>query len=1401
ALGSSEERIVGRVHEYTSSPALKSTKVTYCFLLPYRNLGRRTCQCVEDIAEIEVIIHLMFQALACLFTYMEKARSIPKSCILLTFWALLFFKGSVSLWSRVRHLLYDVNLFILHDGIGGSFEFFSSMIEFLLISGELILYCFMQTPPTYPRNTSVFQNRSPEGQASLFSRIWFSWCTGLIWLGWKRPLTFEILWDLNVEYTSQGSVASFNRNMMTRNESPPFGRHDRLRKSTTPPVRPICISNFILNNSGDWRMSQGLPFQPDDLIRARRRSSMAGLLLRTRDASRCRPAGDLLFSFLSEIQKSDSVDAHGFSLFSQSLRLSPAARKKSTVGEMVNLMSVDAKRFLDIPFNLSMILALPIQLGIACYLLWAYLGPSVLTGMGVILIAIPFHGVIASRLQKLQVQQMREKDERVKLMNEVLNGIKVLKLYAWELPFQERIMKIRDGEIQLLRKQAYVESIGSFLWSFIPFLVGLVSLVTFVLIDSSHVLDASTAFVSLSLLRIIRIPIAHLPRFTSELVQTMVSVKRINSFMNANELDPSNVSRSRNHTTDEHAVLIENGTLTWSPDEPPVLTDLHLRIPVGKLVAVVGQVGSGKSSLLSAFLGDMEKVSGLVNVMGEVAYVPQEAWIRNASVKDNVIFGKTYKDSFYKAILSACALVQDLTILPASDMTEIGEKGINLSGGQKQRVSLARAVYSDADVYFMDDPLSAVDSHVGKHIFQHVIGPQGLLKNKVKESVFGVIPEKTLKISQTRVLVTHGITHLPQMDLIIVMKEGRITEMGSYQELVHEKGAFSEFIIQFISQEGDDSGQTILPFDGVDELENIKREVENVTGQKIINRQRAKNLSKLSEGANGLHPRQVKWLVYLYFLKSMGLSLSLVTILLHGISEALIINSNIALSKWAEMASLNHTTDTSQRNSYIAAYSALGLSYAGVFALTSFMLSVLICEAGRVLHKNCLRNVLRNSQKFFDTNPVGRILNRFSQDVSVVDEGIAPFLKDSLICAFEVNKKFDPRRGELFTYEMLWESSVSLQVIGAVVIIIYTVPWFLVALVPIVAAYYLAQDMYVSASRQLKRLESVWRSTIYSHFGETVNGISSVRAYRREEEFIRESEERLVESPTRSTWWLHNIRGFPSHCLWERFIEPNLDWLLHHLRLVCRFLITSHKGTNNSRTKTFNWLALMMAEVETNIVAVERIKEYCETPSEAPWEIPERKPKKNWPQEGNISFQDYQTRYREGLELVLKGISLDIKGGEKIGLVGRTGAGKSSLMLGLFRIIEKTGGKITIDGIDISQIGLHDLRSHLTIIPQRQLICLTRALLRKSRILVLDEATASVDLETDELIQNTIRREFKSCTVLTIAHRMNTIMDYDRVLVLDGGEMKEFGSPTELLRDAKSIFAALTRDAGINMLP
>jgi ATP-binding cassette, subfamily C (CFTR/MRP), member 1 len=444
------------------------------------------------------------------------------------------------------------------------------------------------------------------------------------------------------------------------------------------------------------------------------------------------------------------------SIYKKAMEMSSLAKKTTTVGEIVNLMAVDAHRFFEMIVYLHVAWSGPIVITIAVFLLWQYLQAAAFAGLAVLIFIIPLSGFIATQLKSLQGKQMKIKDERLKLMNEILSGMKVIKLYAWEESFEKQIHGIRSNEIKYLRKAAVINSITDMIWSLAPFLVSLFSFMTFVY--TGGVLTPEIAFVSMALFNIIRLPMTVFPVALNFVMIAFVSVQRISKFLSSQEIV--------NYVTNEsnvNTVQIDDGTFSWGNDQP-TLKSINLRVPKGNLVAVVGSVGSGKSSLISAILGEMEKVQGTVNVDGRIAYISQQAWIQNATVRDNILFGKPFNKKQYEEVITACALKSDLEMLPGGDQTEIGEKGINLSGGQKQRISLARAVYSNAEFYIFDDPLSAVDSHVGKHIFENVISTEaGVLKGK------------------TRFLVTHGISFLPKVDEIFVMVDGQISEKGSFK--------------------------------------------------------------------------------------------------------------------------------------------------------------------------------------------------------------------------------------------------------------------------------------------------------------------------------------------------------------------------------------------------------------------------------------------------------------------------------------------------------------------------------------------------------------------------------------------------------------------------------------------
>ncbi|XP_063974574.1 multidrug resistance-associated protein 1 isoform X3 [Diachasmimorpha longicaudata] len=1428
------------------------------------------------------IIKFATFSLAATLLHYNRKMGMRTSGLLFLFWSFLALCGIVQFRRILRN--WDQE---------DSYARISYVIYYPVVLVLFLLNFLVDDKPKFSEYAEV-DKPCPEQSASYPSRMTFAWFDALAWRGFKKPLETSDLWSMNPEDTAMEIVPKFDKywnktlkkydrlmwdycsnqsaKASFRKGSGQVNFNNTRRKKGASILIPLCrafgptfifgaflklsqdimifigpkvlelLIEFIKGNEPNWKgyFYSALLFltavlQTLVLSQYFNRMFIVGLRIRT---------------------------ALIAAIYRKALRMSNSARKESTVGEIVNLMSVDAQRFMDLIAYINMIWSAPLQIALALYFLWGILGPSVLAGLAVMIILIPVNALIASKVKTLQIRQMKNKDERVKLMNEVLNGIKVLKLYAWEPSFEQQILNIRNKEIKVLKEAAYLNAGTSFIWSCAPFLVSLVSFATYVYIDENNVLNSSKAFVSLSLFNILRFPLSMLPMMISNVVQASVSVKRINIFMNNEELDPDNVQHDQ---AEIDPLIIENGSFTWdSADsvEKPTLRNINVSVKHGQLVAIVGTVGSGKSSLVSAFFGEMYRLSGRVNTRGSIAYVSQQAWIQNATMQDNILFGRAFDKTLYNKVIEACALVLDIEMLPAGDQTEIGEKGINLSGGQKQRVALARAVYSDSDVYFLDDPLSAVDSHVGKHIFENVIGPNGMLKKK------------------TRVLVTHGITYLPEVDNIVVLKDGEITESGTYKQLMEKRGAFADFLIQHLQEvRAQDDEET--------DLTEIKQQLESTIGteefkqkltrsrsktsmtpsdsgsadqrslsggslrrQQSTESQRSGSLAKITsfkenkpiEGKVGekiietekTETGSVKLRVYAHYLKSIGWFLSISTIIMNAVFQSFSIGSNIWISKWSDDDSIvvDGVQDTSKRDMYVGVYGALGLGQGITTLLVSLMLALGAVKASVMIFEVLLTNILRGPMSFFDQTPTGRVLNRCGKDIDVVDNVLPMILRTLIMCLYSV--------------------------IATLVVISISTPAFISIIIPIGVIYYFIQRFYVATSRQLKRLESVSRSPIYSHFGESVTGAPTIRAYGVQDRFIRESENRVD---------FNQVCYYPS-IIANRWLAVRLEMIGNLIILFSALFAVLGRDTLSAGlvglsvsyalqiTQTLNWLVRMTSDVETNIVAVERIKEYGETPQEAPWEISDKTPPREWPSEGRVEFRDFKVRYREGLDLVLKGISFTVEGGEKIGIVGRTGAGKSSLTLALFRIIEAAEGKIIIDDIDIATLGLHSLRSRLTIIPQdpvlfsgslrlnldpfdrhgdeevwralehahlktfvqslpnglshvvseggdnlsvgqRQLICLARALLRKTKILILDEATAAVDLETDDLIQRTIREEFKESTVLTIAHRLNTILDSDRVIVLDKGYMVEFESPHSLLQKTTSAFYSMAKDAGL----
>ncbi|NXE76012.1 MRP3 protein, partial [Cochlearius cochlearius] len=1405
--------------------------------------------------------------LATLLIQYERLRGVQSSGVLIIFWFL-------SLLCAVGPFRSKIMTTAAQGHVNERFRFTTFYIYFALIIIELILSCFKEKPPFFsPVNTDP--NPCPELTSGFLSRLTFWWFTSMAILGYKRPLEDKDLWSLNEDDTSKIIVQQLSKEW----------DKEKVECKQKEDVTYMKKSNHVLNHIGDG------PEEAEVLIRDKkhnRKPSFLKALLRTFGpyfliGSFFKLIQDLL-SFVNPqllsvligfIKNKDAPAWWGFLIaalmficavlqtlilhqhfqycfvtgmrlrtgitgviYRKSLVITNSAKRSSTVGEIVNLMSVDAQRFMDLMTFLNMLWSAPLQIFLALYFLWQTLGPSVLAGVAVMVLLIPFNSAIAMKTRAFQVEQMRHKDSRIKLMNEILGGIKVLKLYAWEPSFSEKVLEIRKNELRVLKKSAYLNSLSTFAWISAPFLVALTTFAVYVSVDEKNILDAEKAFVSLSLFNILKFPLNMLPQVISNIAQTSVSLKRIQQFLSHDELDPNCVETKM--IAPGNAISVTNATFSWGKELKPSLKDINMLVPSGALVAIVGHVGCGKSSLVSALLGEMEKLEGEVAVKGSVAYVPQQAWIQNATLKDNILFGQAPNEQKYQNVLEACALKTDLEVLPGGDQTEIGEKGINLSGGQRQRVSLARAVYSNSDVYLLDDPLSAVDSHVAKHIFDKVIGPDGVLKGK------------------TRILVTHGISFLPQVDHIVVLVDGKISEMGSYQDLLKQNKAFAEFLRNYaLDEDIEEDEPTMLEEEEVllaeDTLSIHTDLADNEPVTNEVRKQFLRNkcisekfLTCFESGRPDVELRQmnsspwyvrvwavlnlaVKLTVFWQYMKAVSPVISLAICFLYCCQNAAAIGANVWLSDWTNEPVINGTQhNTAMR---IGVYAALGLLQGLIVLICSFTLAMGGINAARTLHAALLENKFHTPQSFYDTTPTGRIINRFSKDIYVIDEVIPPTILMFL--------------GTFFTS------------LSTMIVIIASTPLFAVVIVPLAILYFFVQRFYVATSRQLKRLESVSRSPIYSHFSETVSGASVIRAYRRVKSFVDISDLKVDE----------NQKSYYPGIVSNRWLGVRVEFVGNCIVLFAALFAVIGKNSLNAGlvglsvsyalqvTLSLNWMVRMTSELETNIVAVERIKEYSETETEAPWVIEGKSPPEDWPSKGELEFVNYSVRYRKGLDLVLKGLNLKVHGGEKIGIVGRTGAGKSSMTLCLFRILEAVKGEIKIDGVKISEIGLHDLRSRLTIIPQdpvlfsgtlrmnldpfnkytdeeiwkalelshlkrfvssqpsmldyecseggenlsvgqRQLVCLARALLRKTRILILDEATAAIDLETDDLIQATIRTQFEDCTVLTIAHRLNTIMDYTRVLVLDNGTIAEFDTPASLIA-SKGIFYSMAKDAGL----
>ncbi|XP_063304600.1 multidrug resistance-associated protein 1-like [Pelobates fuscus] len=1257
---------------------------------------------------------------------------------------------------------------------------------------------------------------NPEKNAPLFSKITYSWYSRVISLGYKKPLERDDLFELNEDDSSYNIYPAFEnswrKEILEHDKKGSNYRRASLLRALWNTFKYLIVQAALMKVVADILAFASPQILKQMIFFCENRSDNAwngyifavALLVVTILQTLVLQVYQR-FNMLTAVKIKTSVVGL---IYKKSLNLANSSRRKLTAGELVNLMSSDAQQLMDLMVNLNLLWSAPFQILMAIVFLWQELGVAILAGVAVLILIIPLNAYIAAKVKQLKKSHLKSKDQRIKLLNEILHGIKILKLYAWEPSYQKKVVDIRENEMDVLKSTGYLTTFSMLTLTCIPFLVSIATFGVYFLLDDANVLTASKVFTTISLFNILRLPLFDLPTVISLVMQTKVSLDRLENFFCGEELNPNCIETNYNGS---HSVGFVGASLQWDKTGPCTLKNLNMKIPEGSLVAVVGQVGSGKSSLLSAILGEMSKLEGTIQRKGSVAYVSQQAWIQNAVFQENILFGLTFNRHFYEEVLEACALLPDLELLPNGDQTEIGERGVNLSGGQKQRVSLARAVYNNADIYLLDDPLSAVDVHVGKHLFDKVIGHNGLLKNK------------------TRILVTHSLTVLPHADLVVLMEGGQIVQFGTYGDLISKRQNFAD-MIQVLNADTEKEG-----LNKVESSPLKARNVKKIPQRDILAQKERPSFhapKQTTIGKEKVATGNMKMSVVMKYLQAFGWFWVFFTVIAYVGQNAMAIGQNVWLSQWTMEAKLIKDANewTELRSNKLGIYGILGFVQGIFVCYGAYVITRGTIFASRSLHNQMLDDILHLPLQFFETTPMGQVLNRFTKDVYVIDERFHYYLRTWLNCM--------------------------LDVLGTVLIIIYATPLFTLVIIPLAFFYLLIQRYYIASSRQIRRLDGASRSPVISHFGETLLGVSTIRAYGHQERFLNQNKHVVNE----------NLVCYYNNVISNRWLAVRLEFL-GNLMVFFAALFAVQAGDKMTSgtvglsityalniTQTLNFWVRKACEIETNGVAIERICEYEEMEKEAPWVLTKR-PSTSWPDQGIIEFTNYQARYRKDLDLALRDVTFQLRSTEKVGIVGRTGAGKSTLTNCLFRIVERAEGSIVIDGIDIATIGLHDLRCKLNIIPQdpvlfsgalrmnldplekhsdaelwealgmchlkdfvqslpkklyhdiseggenlsvgqRQLICLARALLRKSKILILDEATASIDMETDNLLQTTIRKAFFDCTVLTIAHRLHTVLDSERVLVLDAGKVVEFGEPQKLIQK-KGVFSKMVTEAGI----
>ncbi|CAB9522599.1 Multiple drug resistance-associated protein-like transporter 1 [Seminavis robusta] len=1225
-------------------------------------------------------------------------------------------------------------------------------------------------------------------------------------------------------------------------------------------------------------------------------------------------------------------------VYEKALVLAAGERQTRTVGEITNLMSIDAKRLQDLTSYLHAIWYTVFQITLALFFLFQQLGASCLGGVVVMIIMMPVTKTVAQWMGRRQKRVMKAKDERVEINSEVMSNIKVIKLQAWEESFQNKILRFRATEMSELWTYYVGSAASAMLWNSTPVAVAVATFAAYVL--SGNELEVASALTALALFDILRFPLFMLPQIVNRIVEAGVSMARIRSFLLCKEHEPippgllqqngvdlsylsaayetrkprlqgvdpdpktkelleaqwdvallksqledaeqkirdlvKSAERQKRQSTGHESLSKPEdwedlhgggGVETMEPvAEDTAASDIgtaedgkdpergvsssanllclrrvNFQCNEGELIAVVGFVGSGKSTLINTILGEVRVLAGTSAVRGSLSYFSQSPFILNATIRDNILFGHVNDDNIdeerYQRALECCALAHDLKMLSHGDMTEIGERGVTLSGGQKARVALARAVYHNADVSLIDDALSAVDAHVAKHLFHECIAGE-LLNSKADSGK-----------KRSVILVTNALQYLshPRVNKIVVINDGRIAEQGTHKELASAPDSLFARFLAVIEETGIKGGDDAEE-DSVEDEEEAEEVDKSERRSSISKKRRAsitdstradkeKKTQLMTEEARSTG--HVGLPVYLAWAKAAGgYWVPFAIVLIFGSVEGMNVLSKWWLTYWS-----SHASGGSQMG-FLEIYALINLG----FVISTFFAMVLLVTIGMRASQNffahMLDTMMRVPMSFFDTTPIGRIINRFSKDMYTIDEELVMTLR-------------------------MYIRNIT-QILSTIMVISGVSPVFTASLIPIILFYIRQQAFFTITYRELKRLDSVYRSPLYALLGETVDGVASIRAFSAQNALMT----RLKNSLDKQQ------HAYYLTCSAQCWLAVRLELVgTLIITFACLCAVAEHASVNGNETQaglfglaisfslsitqSLNWSVRMASDFEAQMVAVERVKDYCDLTEEADRKCDDddrlmsKSGTDSWPR-GEIIFDNAKLRYRSELPLVLKGLDIHIPAGSKVGIVGRTGAGKSTLMIALLRLVELDSGRILMDGVDASTVGLALLRSKIAVIPQdpvlfsgtirsnldpfqefsdetlygvlhrvglfftsstengrslssaslaslvsqcavqsledtvsegginysvgqRQLVVIARALLCRATIVIMDEATAAVDADTDARIQTVMRTEFVNATCLTVAHRLNTIMDSDLILVMDDGRAAEFDKPKALL--------------------